>query len=176
MVPVHAGVKPGAMYKYEIVTEDGSKLMKADPFAFASELRPGTASVVADLGGYKWKDEEWQARKEKLTPYEEPMLIYEIHMGTWKINGKEIFYSYDEIGGELLDYVVRMGYTHIELMPLTEHPFDQSWGYQATGYLCADQPLRQSERPDEVHRPMPSRESASCWTGFLPISARTTMA
>lgn len=130
------GLKAGTMYKYEIIAADGRRLMKADPFAFASELRPGTASVVADLGSYKWKDEEWQARKQNASPYEEPMLTYEIHMGTWKIKGKEIFYSYDEIGGELLDYVVKMGYTHIELMPLAEHPFDKSWGYQITGYFA----------------------------------------
>ncbi|OXM16782.1 1,4-alpha-glucan branching protein GlgB [Paenibacillus herberti] len=130
------GMKPGDLYKYEILARDGRKLLKADPFAFVSELRPGTASVVGDLSGYKWKDEEWQVRKQETAAYDQPMLIYEMHFGTWKIKGEEVFYSYDEIGGEILDYVVKMGYTHIELMPLAEHPFDKSWGYQITGFFA----------------------------------------
>lgn len=130
------GLKAGDLYKYEIVTADGRKLLKADPFAFASELRPNTASVVADLSGYKWKDDEWERRKRTTSPYDQPMLVYEMHLGTWKIKAPEVFYSYDEIGGEIIDYVVRMGYTHIELMPLAEHPLDKSWGYQITGYFA----------------------------------------
>ncbi|MCM3747259.1 1,4-alpha-glucan branching protein GlgB [Paenibacillus pasadenensis] len=130
------GLKAGDLYKYEIHTSDGRRLLKADPFAFASELRPGTASVVADLTSYNWKDEQWQTRKQETSPYDQPMLVYEMHMGTWKIKGPEIFYSYDEIGAEILDYVVKMGYTHIELMPLAEHPFDKSWGYQITGFFA----------------------------------------
>lgn len=129
------GLEEGALYKYEILTPDGRRLLKADPYAFASELRPGTASVVTDLGGYKWHDGEWEEEKRSTPPYRKPMLIYEVHLGSWKLKGKEMFYTYEELSHDLLDYVVKMGYTHIELLPLGEHPFDKSWGYQMTGYF-----------------------------------------
>ncbi|MBW7458823.1 1,4-alpha-glucan branching enzyme, partial [Paenibacillus sepulcri] len=130
-------IGPGTLYKYEIETIQGNRLLKSDPFAFQSELRPKTASIVADLGKYSWRDEKWQRRKQEESPYHEPMLIYELHLGSWKNNGRELFWTYEQMAGELVDYVVEMGYTHIELLPITEHPFDQSWGYQVTGYYSA---------------------------------------
>ncbi|AJY78023.1 1,4-alpha-glucan branching protein GlgB [Paenibacillus beijingensis] len=129
------GIGEGTLYKYEMITRDGHKLLKADPYAFASELRPGRASVVTDLSGYKWKDEAWEEAKRSNPPYRQPMLIYEVHLGSWKLKGKELFYTYDELSTDLVDYVHKLGYTHIELLPLGEHPFDKSWGYQMTGYF-----------------------------------------
>lgn len=122
------------MYKYEITTTDGRKILKADPYAFHSELRPGTASRVVDLNKYTWQDEEWQHTKQSLNPYDKPMLIYEVHLGSFKRKENGGFYSYREMTNVLLDYVIDMGYTHIELLPLAEHPLDASWGYQVTGY------------------------------------------
>ncbi len=122
------------LYKYEIVTASGSMIRKADPYAFYAELRPGTASIVADLSGYNWGDGEWYAKKRETTVYSNPLLIYEVHAGSWKIKGKELFYTYEELAGTLIPYAADMGYTHIELMPISEHPLDQSWGYQITGF------------------------------------------
>ncbi|MFF2887743.1 1,4-alpha-glucan branching protein GlgB [Paenibacillus sp. NPDC057967] len=127
----------GALYKYELVTEDGTPIRKADPYAFSSERRPGTASVVTSLGGFDWNDREWNLHKSRHTPYASPLLIYEAHAGSWKIKGKEVFYTYEELADELVPYVAELGYTHIELMPLAEHPLDQSWGYQVTGFYSA---------------------------------------
>jgi len=128
---------PGELYKYEIEHTSGVRQMKSDPFAFQSERRPGTASIVTDLGGYQWGDREWQGGKQCRNPYDEPMLIYEVHLGSWMVKGKELFLTYEELSDVLVNYVVGMGYTHIELLPITEHPLDQSWGYQATGYFSA---------------------------------------
>ncbi|MEK3881592.1 1,4-alpha-glucan branching protein GlgB [Paenibacillus sp. PL2-23] len=128
-------LKQGELYKYEIVAEDGSVIRKADPYAFFSERRPGTASIVTKLNGHKWKDAKWMRWKKKNASYHRPLLIYEVHAGSWKIKGKEDFYTYDELADELIPYVVEMGYSHIELMPLAEHPLDQSWGYQVTGFF-----------------------------------------
>lgn len=124
----------GSLYKYEFVTPDGTAVRKADPFAFLSERRPGTASVVTDLSGYEWGDADWLRTKSKTSPYQHPLHIYEVHPASWKIKGKELFYTYDELADELVPYAAEMGFTHIELMPLAEHPLDQSWGYQVTGF------------------------------------------
>ncbi|EFM09924.1 1,4-alpha-glucan branching enzyme [Paenibacillus curdlanolyticus YK9] len=129
------GLKEGARYKYEIIASDGTKLLKADPYAFGSELRPNTASVVTDLNGYEWNDSAWMDNKR--STFDRPLLIYEVHAGSWKIHGKEQFLSYSELADQLVDYAASMGYTHIELMPLAEHPFDRSWGYQITGFYAA---------------------------------------
>jgi 1,4-alpha-glucan branching enzyme len=128
--------KEDDLYKYEIHTRDGRVLTKADPYAFYSELRPGTASRVYDLDGYEWKDTKWQKQKEKTSVYHNPLSIYEVHLGTWKKEERfsDVLYPYSQLADELVDYVADLGYTHIELMPLAEHPFDRSWGYQATGY------------------------------------------
>lgn len=125
----------GALYKYEIVSRMDETLFKADPYAFYSEVRPGTASVVWEEGAYAWNDRKWMARRKVGTPYKEPMNIYELHLGSWKHKVDGTLYSYQELAVHLLDYVQKMGYTHIEIMPLNEHPFDGSWGYQATGYF-----------------------------------------
>lgn len=128
------GVRPGEYYKYEIVTPDGMLLYKADPYAYWSELKPGTASRVFDLSDFAWSDQAWQDRQRTTSVYESPLNIYEVHLGTWKKKPDGAYYTYRELADELVPYVLDMGYTHIELMPLAEHPYDRSWGYQATGY------------------------------------------
>lgn len=130
------GIGPGELYKYEIETMEGNWLLKSDPFAFGAERRPNTASVVCDLTAYQWRDEEWQRKKRNGNPYNGAMNIYEVHLGSWKNKGKEVFFTYEEMAGELVEYVAAMGYTHIELLPIQEHPLDQSWGYQVTGYYA----------------------------------------
>ncbi|WP_424766205.1 1,4-alpha-glucan branching protein GlgB [Paenibacillus sp. sgz302251] len=129
-----AYIREGELYKYEIVTPEGKVIRKADPYAFFAERRPGTASVVTSLKGYKWADKGWYAKKREMSPYTNPLLIYEVHAGSWKIKGKEDFYTYEELAEQLIPYAAGMGYTHIELMPIAEHPLDQSWGYQITGF------------------------------------------
>ena len=134
------GVKLGALYKYLIETEDHRQLYKADPFAASAEMRPGTASRVADISGYKWTDVEWMAKRREKKMTEEPMSIYEVHPGSWKKHphgpDEYGFYNYREFAHSLADYVHEMGYTHVELMGIAEHPFDGSWGYQVTGYYA----------------------------------------
>ena len=127
------GLCEGTLYKYEIHGEQGVQL-KADPYGFYAEVRPNTASIVYQIQGYQWQDQKWQ--KEKTESYERPMLIYEVHLGSWRQRALEEFFTYRELADQLVDYVVEMGYTHIEFLPLVEHPFDGSWGYQATGYFA----------------------------------------
>ena len=129
------GAKQGDKYKYIIETAAGDKLFKADPFAFWSELRPATASVVWDMA-FEWSDQRWTAKREKTDHFKEPKNIYEVHAGSWRKNG-DFFYNYRQLADELIPYVKDMGYTHIELLPLMEHPFDGSWGYQVTGFYSA---------------------------------------
>ncbi|WP_017756211.1 1,4-alpha-glucan branching protein GlgB [Calidifontibacillus oryziterrae] len=124
----------GITYKYEITTEDGRILKKSDPFAFLSEKRPQTASIICDLSGYQWNDTAWKQLLSQKSTFKEPMFIYEVHLGTWKRKEKDEHLTYTEMADELIQYVVERGYTHIELLPLIEHPFDRSWGYQGTGY------------------------------------------
>jgi 1,4-alpha-glucan branching enzyme len=128
--------REGDYYKFEIHSKTGQVLLKADPYAFYSELRPGTASRIVDLEGYDWQDQDWQQQKQKRSIYDKPLSIYEVHLGTWRKKDRhsEELYTYEQLADELVDYAADMGYTHIELMPLAEHPFDRSWGYQATGY------------------------------------------
>ncbi|NMB00271.1 MAG: 1,4-alpha-glucan branching protein GlgB [Firmicutes bacterium] len=130
------GLKEGDLYKYEILTKRGQLLLKADPYAFWAEKKPATASRLCDLHSYKWKDERWQRAKATRDHFTEPMLIYEVHLGSWRMHGSEDYYSYQELAEKLVDYVVEMGYTHIELLPIMEHPFDGSWGYQTMGYYA----------------------------------------
>ncbi len=129
------GIKPGTIYKYELKNRGGLTYLKADPYASASELRPNTASVVADLS-FDWNDQKWLDERKEGEPKEKPMLIYECHLGSWKKpeDDNESFYNYREIAPMLAKYVKDYGYTHIELMPVMEHPLDASWGYQVTGY------------------------------------------
>ena len=154
------GLSQGDLYKYVIETEDGELLWKADPFAFHAEANPGTASRLWDLSGYLWKDSIWLRRRAERDIMKSPLNIYEVHLGSWKRHGNEpqgepredgtypgpgdpfpaqrgTYYTYDDLSDELVAYVKKMGYTHIEVMPLSEHPFDGSWGYQSTGYYAA---------------------------------------
>ncbi len=130
-------ISEGELYKYAVMAKNGKIVLKADPFAFEAQLRPDTASVVRDLPKYKWKDKKWIEKREKTAPYDKPMLIYEVHPGSWKMHGDGSFYNYRELADELIPYVKDMGYSHIEFMPLSEYPFDGSWGYQVTGYFAA---------------------------------------
>lgn len=153
------GLKPGAIYKYEIKTKAGDPMLKADPYANFSELRPNTASVIWDMTDYQWNDGEWiekrKAAKDRLK--DSPMSIYEVHLGSWMqkpvaqdengddINGSQ-FYNYREIAEKLAAYIKEMGYTHVELLPVMEHPLDESWGYQVTGYYA---PTSRFGTPDD---------------------------
>lgn len=133
--------KVGMLYKYLVRSKDGRKHYKADPFANSSEMRPGNASKIADLTKFKWSDSAWMKRREKQNVDEMPMSIYEVHPGSWKKHpwkeeDEDGFYSYKELAHSLADYVKDMGYTHVELMGIAEHPFDGSWGYQVTGYYA----------------------------------------
>lgn len=134
------GLEEGCMYKYLIETEKGDYLYKADPFAFYAEKRPGTASRVADISGFTWHDNRWMTKRAGWNAAESPMTIYEVHPGSWKRHPHEEdedgFYNYRELAAELTEYIKKMGYTHIELMGIAEHPFDGSWGYQVTGYFA----------------------------------------
>ncbi len=121
----------GERYKYFIRTRSGEGLHKADPYAFHSELRPNTASITCDLS-YDWQDYDYLRNRKP--PYHKPMFVYEVHAGTWKRKVENGIYSYTDLKNELIPYCVQMGYTHIEFLPLHEHPFDGSWGYQVTGY------------------------------------------
>jgi len=129
------GAKHEDGYKYEIETSSGQILHKADPYAFWSELRPKSASRVFDLSSYTWGDRKWmEKRNEEEDIFNQPQLIYEVHLGSWKQKEDGSFYTYRELADILVNYVAEMGYTHIELLPICEHPFDGSWGYQTTGY------------------------------------------
>ncbi|HEU4500192.1 MAG TPA: alpha-amylase family glycosyl hydrolase, partial [Nitrospira sp.] len=133
------GLEDGTLYKYEIRPRgrDGV-LLKADPYAVASELRPKTASVARDISAYRWNDQAWMENRRRQNPLKEPVTIYEVHLGSWMRIPEEHnrWLTYRELAAKLIPYVKDMGYTHVELMPVTEHPFDASWGYQATGYFA----------------------------------------
>jgi len=123
-------------YKYAIKTKDGRTLMKADPYAVHQETRPSTASKVYELSDYPWKDSKWQKDRTQGSILERPVNIYEVHFGSWKQHEDGNFLTYREMADELVPYVKEMGYTHIELLPIMEYPFDGSWGYQVTGYFA----------------------------------------
>ena len=125
-------VKKGTIYKFQIETSWGQKILKADPYAFYSELRPQTASVVNGISKFRWGDKKWLNNRE--IGYAKPINIYEVHLGSWKKKEDGTYYNYREIAELLVEYMLEMNYTHIEIMPITEYPFDGSWGYQATGY------------------------------------------
>ena len=133
------GAKSGDLYKYLIITADGRRLYKADPYAHYAELRPGTASRIFDISSYSWTDEAWIKARGEGNIYEKPMSIYEVHPGSWMRHpgrNDDGFYTYRELAHALTDYVTEMGYTHVELMGIAEYPFDGSWGYQVTGYYA----------------------------------------
>lgn len=127
------GVKPGDTYKYRITQATGRVVDKMDPYAFYSELRPNTASIVEDLKWDKWSDEQWLEKRNK--GFNEPVNIYEVHLGSWMKEEDEDFVNYRKIAKKLIQYVKKNNFTHIELMPLCEYPFDGSWGYQCSGYF-----------------------------------------
>jgi 1,4-alpha-glucan branching enzyme len=130
----------GAIYKYEIIGPQGQMLpLKADPYAFRSELRPNTGSVVADLDTYAWNDEQWMAQRPQKNWLESPITVYEVHLGSWRRipEDNHRWLTYRELGDQLIPYVKDLGYTHIELLPVMEHPYDGSWGYQTIGYFSA---------------------------------------
>ncbi|MBN1542501.1 1,4-alpha-glucan branching protein GlgB [candidate division KSB1 bacterium] len=128
----------GEKYKYEIKDHGGNFYIKSDPYGFEFEKRPNTASIVADINTYEWGDSAWMEKRRASDPLAQPISIYEVHLGSWKRkgdNGRD-FLDYHELAEELVAYVNEMGYTHIELLPVAEHPFDGSWGYQVTGYYA----------------------------------------
>lgn len=131
-------LKEGDIYKYAIMPQHGGPhIMKADPYGYYCEVPPATASRVFDMNRYQWQDQEWQEKKQRTQSYGQPMLTYEVHLGSWRRNAEGKALSYRELADQLVNYVKDMNYTHIEFMPLCEHPFDGSWGYQATGYYAA---------------------------------------
>lgn len=133
------GIGAGELYKFAITTKSGKILFKADPYAAQGEYRPQTASVTADLSGFKWRDSTWLEKRKANALLEGPVSIYEVHLGSWKKKNREEkdgFYTYAEAAHELADYISEMGYTHVELMGIAEHPYDGSWGYQVTGYFA----------------------------------------
>lgn len=130
------GIGPGIKYKYSIRTPWGNVLWKTDPYSHEFELRPKTASVVTSAGTFEWQDGEWMKKRAQSNPVDGPMNIYEMHIGSWK-KKEGRFYNYRELAVELAPYLKEMGFTHLEIMPITEHPLDESWGYQVTGYYAA---------------------------------------
>ncbi len=146
------GLKEGELYKYEIKRSDGTNVLKADPYAYAAQKRPDNASVIWDIENYKWSDGKWLEERKELQSEKSPISIYEVHLGSWRkpeiegVEEKEAFYTYRELAPLLASYVKEMNYTHIELMPVMEHPFDGSWGYQVTGYYA---PTARYGTPDD---------------------------
>ncbi len=136
------GLEEGELYKYEVKQSTGESVLKADPYAFGGEKRPDNASIIRVIDEFKWTDEKWLKGRKESNIDNMPMSIYEVHLGSWKkpeiegVEEKESFYTYRELAPLLAEYVKEMGYTHIELMPIMEHPFDGSWGYQVTGYYA----------------------------------------
>ncbi len=129
----------GEVYKFEVKDQAGNIYLKTDPYGFQCEVRPKTASVVADLNQYEWHDQEWMERRRNSNPLAQPISVYEVHLGSWKrvVEEDRRFLTYRELAHQLADYVKEMGFTHIELLPVAEHPLDASWGYQVTGYYAA---------------------------------------
>ncbi len=141
------GIEEGTIYKYRMVGQDGSSFLKADPYAFSAEVRPATASVVRRIDGYRWGDSAW--RRRSASPYAKPLNIYEMHLGTWRQKENGDLYSYTELAEMLVPYLLEMGYNYVEFMPLAEHPYDLSWGYQGTGYYA---PTSRYGEPRELMR------------------------
>ncbi|MEE8107254.1 MAG: 1,4-alpha-glucan branching enzyme, partial [Planctomycetota bacterium] len=141
-IGVVANAKVGDLYKFALIDSLGEKRWKSDPFSFAMELRPKTASVVQPLAGFSWGDGEWMAEREKRQQPDRPVTIYEVHLGSWRRD-----LGYRELTVQLVDYVAEMGFTHVEFLPLAEHPYDPSWGYQICGYYA---PTSRYGSPDEL--------------------------
>ncbi|MEX2372298.1 MAG: 1,4-alpha-glucan branching enzyme, partial [Dehalococcoidia bacterium] len=153
------GVGPGERYKFSVLSADGhARYEKADPYAFYAELRPNTASIVWDLGGYEWDDQEWMAGRARRNGLDAPVSIYEVHLGSWARAPEEgsRWLTYREIGPRLAKYAREMGYTHVELLPVAEHALDESWGYQTLSYFAPTArfgtPQEFMEMVDTLHR------------------------
>ncbi len=131
-----SGVRPGQIYKYAVTGADGKTVLKADPFAFHAQTGPETGSKVWELGRFPWSDGDWMARRERTDIHRQPMNIYEVHLGSWRRDENETWPNYRRIAPVLASYCRKMGYTHVELLPVTEYPFEGSWGYQTTGYFA----------------------------------------
>ncbi len=142
-----SGVQEGALYKYAIATSQGHVIIKTDPYAFFSEVRPNTASIVYSIEGYKWQDEAWIRKRAEI--FTRPVNIYEVHLGSWRRHDDQELFNYKEIAKQLIPYVKEMGYTHIEILPIMEHPYDGSWGYQCSGYFSVTS--RYGEPKDFMH-------------------------
>lgn len=141
------GLQEGTLYKYEIKTRyEGYMVNKADPVGFASEMRPKTASVVWNIDKYDWQDGEWMANRTSHNAFDKPVSVYEVHLGSWRRKNGWEWLTYRELARDLIPYVKEMGFTHIELLPVAEHPFDGSWGYQITGYFA---PTSRYGTPDD---------------------------
>ncbi len=131
------GISIGERYKFEVRSHNrGYQAHKADPFAFQAELRPKTASIVCDIDAYDWGDDDWLEARAKADPLRQPLNIYEVHLGSWRRGDGDKFLSYRDLAQQLVPYLADMGYTHLELLPVAEHPLDKSWGYQVTGYYA----------------------------------------
>lgn len=151
-----AGAKDGDVYKYAVTGQDGRRVLKADPFAFHAETGPATGSRVWDIDGFPWQDKNWLRRRRNKDWRRRPMNIYELHLGSWRLKEGEVYPNYRRIAPELVDYCRQMNFTHVEFLPLTEFPFEGSWGYQVTGYFA---PTSRYGTPqdfmalvDELHR------------------------
>ena len=152
------GLQPGELYKYSIYSRDNNYTVdKSDPYAFAAELRPQTASVVVDISHFEWHDAAWLQERPQRQQLNSPISIYEVHLGSWKhaperhmpgASEEDRFLTYRELAHALAAYVKELGFTHIELMPITEYPFDGSWGYQVTGYYA---PTSRFGTPEDFH-------------------------
>jgi len=130
------GLGPGALYKYDVLGHGGTRALKADPYAFRSELRPRTASIVTDLRGHAWGDEAWMQSRSVAGALDGPMLVYEVHAGSWRHRADGSLPNFRQLAQELIPWLREMGYTHVEFLPLAEHPLDASWGYQVSGYYA----------------------------------------
>jgi 1,4-alpha-glucan branching enzyme len=131
------GLPEGTHYKYEIKAHYPNYMVaKADPVGFYSEVRPQTASIVWDINKYQWNDQEWLARRDEENVVERPMSVYEVHLGSWRRKNDNEWLTYEDLTHQLIPYVKEMGYTHVELLPVSEYPYDGSWGYQVTGYFA----------------------------------------
>jgi len=142
------GLSAGALYKFEILTAQGHLVVKTDPFAFYTEIPPGTASIV-NASQHRWGDEEWVSKRDSANPYKSPMSVYEVHLGSWRRTGEGEPLSYAEMGPMLARYCTEMGFTHVQLMPVAEHPYGGSWGYQVSHYFA---PTARYGTPDDFRR------------------------
>ena len=139
-------VGQGDIYKYEVWGLDGRHVLKSDPVGFFAEVRPKNASTVWDINQYQWQDTVWMTTRAKHNHLNAPISVYELHLGSWQRKGNNEWLDYDDLIERLIPYVVEMGFTHIELLPIMEHPFDGSWGYQVIGYFA---PTSRFGTPDD---------------------------